>query len=74
MTAPTLVVYGEKSPAVLKEGSRALAEAVPNAQPRELEGVSDNLKMNVLAPVLAEFFAGAAQGSGAPTANGAKRG
>jgi hypothetical protein len=25
---------------------------------RELKGVSHNLKMNVLAPVLAEFFAG----------------
>jgi hypothetical protein len=30
----------------------------PNAELRELEGVSHNLKMNVLAPVLAEFFTG----------------
>jgi pimeloyl-ACP methyl ester carboxylesterase len=55
---PTLVAYGAKSPAVLQDGSRALAEVLPNAELRELKGVSHNLKMNVLAPVLAEFFAG----------------
>jgi pimeloyl-ACP methyl ester carboxylesterase len=57
VTVPTLVVYGAKSPAVLQEGSRALADVLPNAKLRRLEGVSHNLKMNVLAPVLAEFFA-----------------
>ena len=56
VTAPTLVVYGAKSPAVLQQGSRALAQVLPNAQLRELEGVSHNVKMNLLAPVLAEFF------------------
>jgi pimeloyl-ACP methyl ester carboxylesterase len=55
---PTLVAYGAKSPAVLQDGSRALAEVLPNAELRELKGVSHNLKMTVLAPVLAEFFAG----------------
>jgi pimeloyl-ACP methyl ester carboxylesterase len=55
---PTLVVYGAKSPAVLQLGSRALANVLPNAQLRELEGVSHNVKMNLLAPVLAEFFTG----------------
>ncbi len=59
VTAPTLVAYGAKSPAVLQQGSRALADVLPNAQLRELKGVSHNLKMNVLAPVLAEFFTGA---------------
>ena len=53
---PTLVVYGGKSPAVLQQGSRALAEVLPNAELREVAGVSHNLKMNVLAPVLAGFF------------------
>ncbi|MGH3040250.1 MAG: alpha/beta fold hydrolase [Gaiellaceae bacterium] len=57
MTVPTLVVYGAKSPAVLRQGSRALAEVLPDAQLRELEGVSHNLRMHALAPVLAEFFA-----------------
>jgi len=47
-----------KSPAVLQEGSRALAQVLSNAELRELEGISHNLKMNVLAPVLAEFFTG----------------
>jgi len=59
VTAPTLVVCGAKSPAVLQEGSRALAEVLPNAELRELEGISHNVKMNVLAPVLTNFFAGA---------------
>jgi pimeloyl-ACP methyl ester carboxylesterase len=56
VTVPTLVVHGDKTPAVLQQGSRALAEVLPNAQLRELEGVSHNVKMKVLAPVLAEFF------------------
>jgi pimeloyl-ACP methyl ester carboxylesterase len=58
VTAPTLVAYGAKSPAVLKQGSRALAEVLPNATLRELSGVSHNVKMNALAPLLAEFFTG----------------
>ncbi|MGH2716830.1 MAG: alpha/beta fold hydrolase [Thermoleophilaceae bacterium] len=58
VTAPTLVAHGAKSPAVLRQGSRALAEVLPNAELRELEGVGHNVKMNVLAPALTEFFAG----------------
>jgi hypothetical protein len=42
---------------VLQHGSCALAEVLPNAELRRLEGVSHNVKMPVLAPVLAEFFA-----------------
>jgi hypothetical protein len=57
VTVPTLVAYGAKSPAVLQQGSLALAEVLPNAELRELEGVSHNVKMNVLARVLAEFLA-----------------
>jgi pimeloyl-ACP methyl ester carboxylesterase len=57
VTTPTLVVHGAKSPDVLKQGSRALAEVLPNAELRELEGISHNVKMKVLAPVLADFFA-----------------
>ena len=56
VTAPTLVVYGAKSPAVLQHGSRALAQVLPNAELRALEGVSHNVKMDVLAPALAEFL------------------
>jgi pimeloyl-ACP methyl ester carboxylesterase len=58
VTMPTLVVNGAKSPAALRQGSRALADVLPNAELRELEGVGHNVKMDVLAPVLTEFFAG----------------
>jgi pimeloyl-ACP methyl ester carboxylesterase len=61
VTVPTLVAYGAKSPAVLQQGSRALAGVLPNAELRELAGVSHNVKMSVLAPVLAEFFTGEAE-------------
>jgi pimeloyl-ACP methyl ester carboxylesterase len=58
VTVPTLVAYGAKSPAVLQQGSRALADVLPNAELRELAGAGHNVKMDTLAPVLAEFFAG----------------
>jgi pimeloyl-ACP methyl ester carboxylesterase len=57
VTVPTLVIHGDKSPAVLRDGSRALAQVLPNAELGELKGVGHNLKVDVLAPVLAEFFA-----------------
>ena len=57
VTQPVQVVYGEKSPDVLQLGSRALAEALPNAELEALPGVSHNLKMKKVAPVLTEFFA-----------------
>jgi pimeloyl-ACP methyl ester carboxylesterase len=56
VTTPTLVVTGSKSPAVLQKASEALADALPNAELRQLQGVSHNVKMEVLAPVLVEFF------------------
>jgi pimeloyl-ACP methyl ester carboxylesterase len=58
VTVPAQVVYGSKSAAVLQKGSRALAEVLPNAELRELQGVSHNVKPQALAPVLAEFLAG----------------
>jgi pimeloyl-ACP methyl ester carboxylesterase len=57
VTIPALVVYGAKSPANLQNGSRALAGVLPNAQLRALEGMGHRLKVDVLAPVLAEFLA-----------------
>jgi hypothetical protein len=35
----------------------ALAEAIPQAQHRTLEGQTHDVKLEVLAPVLVEFFA-----------------
>lgn len=57
VTAPTLVVHGSKSPTNLRKGSRALADVLPNAELRALPGVSHNLKVKPLAPMLLEFFA-----------------
>ena len=64
VTAPALVAYGSRSPAVLQEGSRALAGVLPSAELRELEGVSHNLKMPALAPLLADFFTREAKDTG----------
>jgi pimeloyl-ACP methyl ester carboxylesterase len=56
VTVPALVVYGAKSPNNLQKGSRALAQVLPNAQLRALDGMGHRLKVDVLAPVLAEFL------------------
>jgi pimeloyl-ACP methyl ester carboxylesterase len=56
ITVPALVVYGGKSPSSLQHGARALADVLPNAELRVLEGMSHRLKVEVLAPVLADFF------------------
>jgi pimeloyl-ACP methyl ester carboxylesterase len=55
VTVPTLIVSGAKTPSNLRKRSESLAEVLPNAEHRELEGVSHNVKMDRLAPVLAEF-------------------
>lgn len=57
VTVPALVAYGGKSPTNLQKGSRALAEVLPNAEARVLEGVGHKLKVDALAPLLSEFFA-----------------
>ena len=56
VTMLTQVVYGAKSSAELQQGLRALTDVLPNAELRALEGVSHNVKMHLLAPVLADFF------------------
>jgi pimeloyl-ACP methyl ester carboxylesterase len=66
VTVPALVVYGDKSSTNLQKGSRALAEVLPNAELRALEGVSHNLKVKPLAPILLEFFAGERAPASAP--------
>jgi pimeloyl-ACP methyl ester carboxylesterase len=69
VTMRTHVVYGAKSPDELQQGSRALANVLPNAELHALKGVSHNVKMNLLAPILADFFTRAGHrspGQGAP--------
>jgi pimeloyl-ACP methyl ester carboxylesterase len=56
MTAPTLVVAGGKSPAWMQRGMQALADLLPNAEHRTLEGQTHLVKPGVLAPILVEFF------------------
>lgn len=53
---PTLVMYGGASPAFMAETAHALAEAVPNATLRALEGQTHDVKPDALAPELAAFF------------------
>jgi pimeloyl-ACP methyl ester carboxylesterase len=54
--APTLVAVGGKSPAWMTNGTRALAEALPDAAHRTLPGQNHMVKPQVIAPVLTEFF------------------
>lgn len=63
VATPTLIVSGEKSPQKLRRGAAAIAGALPNAEHRVLSGVSHNVKMSALAPVLVAFFAEDAHGS-----------
>jgi len=53
---PTLVLGGEKSPAVLRKAVEVTAQAIPNAQRQLLEKQSHNVSMKVLAPVMIEFL------------------
>jgi pimeloyl-ACP methyl ester carboxylesterase len=52
----TLIMYGAASPAFMGDTARRLSETMPNAQVRALEGQVHDVKADVLAPVLAEFF------------------
>jgi len=56
---PLLSVAGDASPAWLREAAREVAETAPQGSYRSLEGQTHMVDPNVLAPVLAEFFAAA---------------
>jgi pimeloyl-ACP methyl ester carboxylesterase len=56
VTAPALVIVGGKSPTWLHDGTRALADLLPNARHRVLEGQRHAVKPKPLAPVLVDFF------------------
>jgi pimeloyl-ACP methyl ester carboxylesterase len=55
---PTLAIAGGKSPEWMRNAMVAVAEAIPTAEYRTLEGQMHNVKAKALAPVLADFFAG----------------
>jgi pimeloyl-ACP methyl ester carboxylesterase len=58
VTVPTLVMDGGKSPAWMRHANRSLANVLPNARHRTLEGQTHMVKAEALAPTLVEFFKG----------------
>jgi len=56
VAVPTLVVDGSASFPFMHTTATALAQAIPNAQHRTLEGQTHEVAADVLAPVLIEFF------------------
>ena len=57
VTVPTLVIDGGASFPWIRLTAQAVAEGIPDAQWRTLEGQTHNVAPKVLAPVLEEFFA-----------------
>jgi pimeloyl-ACP methyl ester carboxylesterase len=53
---PTLVIDGENSPEPVRQAAQSLAEALPDARYRTLEGQGHDLIPAVVTPVLEEFF------------------
>lgn len=56
VTTPTLVMNGGASFAFMYDIAQALSKAMPSAQLRTLEGQRHDVNLEVLAPVLVEFF------------------
>ena len=61
--APALVMSGSATYPFMLETARTLSQAIPHAQLRILEGQSHDVNVEVLAPVLAEFFGKKSLGS-----------
>lgn len=53
---PALVLDGSESPAFMHEAAEALAEAMPHAERKTLDGQTHEVSPKVLAPVLIAFF------------------
>lgn len=56
LTAPTLVAVGGTSPKTMKEAAKALAAAIPNCTEITIPDQSHDIKPDVLAPILIEFY------------------
>jgi pimeloyl-ACP methyl ester carboxylesterase len=56
VTVPTLVASGGKSPAWVSHGAAQLADVLPNAEHRTLDGQRHYVKPDAIAPVLTDFF------------------
>ena len=57
ITVPTLVISGGNNIARMRSAAQTLADALPNARHRSLEGQTHDIVPAVLAPVLEEFLA-----------------
>jgi hypothetical protein len=57
VTVPTLVVDGGTSPEYMHSGAQAITDLLPDARRSTLEGQTHEVDPEVLAPVLAWFFA-----------------
>lgn len=57
VTIPTLVLVGSDSPEFKHEAANGLVNAMPHAQRKILEGQATLIPPEILAPILAEFFA-----------------
>jgi pimeloyl-ACP methyl ester carboxylesterase len=71
VTAPTLVMDGERSDAFLRNAAKALAKIIPNAKHRTLEGQDHSVAFmapQALVPVLVEFFQPSAKPDAAASA------
>jgi pimeloyl-ACP methyl ester carboxylesterase len=56
VTVPTLVMYGDASYPFMRVTADTLGKAIPHAQLRSLEGQTHEVKSDVLAPLLVDFF------------------
>jgi len=59
VSACTLVAVGGKSPAWIQHSGHTLADVLPHAERRTLDGQTHMVQPRALAPVLTEFFASA---------------
>src|ERR687897_430613 len=57
VTTPTLVIAGGASFPWIRKTAQAIADIIPHAQRRTLEGQTHNVAPEAIAPVLEEFFA-----------------
>ena len=60
---PTLVISGTSGLPFMLGTAKTLSRTIPGAELRTLEGQAHDVRAEVLAPVLAEFFAAGASGS-----------
>jgi pimeloyl-ACP methyl ester carboxylesterase len=58
--APTLVLSGTSGAPFMLETARTLSRTIPGAELRTLDGQAHDVHAEVLAPVMAEFFAAGA--------------